>query len=298
VPLRLLTFLVALCTLAAGCGASSDAEITQAATETAASDPPDNSDSSPLERVDAATAERVFQILGELDAAWRRRDCTVIESLTTGVERTLSGRACEASRNGRPVLHSDPLFFLPDSSDWFAALARQPSPAYFLFQHDGEGWRLAAGPIPAHGEPVPPSPTRVKASQSVATQARLIPQRHLTFLTDPAGVNGVRFPSGDPVRELLDELTGLPAKVAPDRLSIDVELAGDPTRTVPLSQESVLVFDALKIVYEQRPRAGRKSLKNPREGLSPSGSELVALASVISAADGITTAGLRRGIAG
>ncbi|WP_162795735.1 hypothetical protein, partial [Nonomuraea lactucae] len=248
-------------------------------------------------RVDVATAERAFQVLAELDAAWARRDCAAVAELTTGVEKTLGGRACEATRNGRPALHGDPMFFLPEAGDWFAALARKPTPAYFVFQFDGGRWRLAAGPVPAHGPPVEPA-GHVTAGRSMARQARLVPQRHLTYLTDPAGVNGVRFPSGDPVRGLLEELTGRPAQVAPDRLSIDVELVEEPARTVALSADSVLVFDALRIRYEQRPRPGRTSLRHPLDGLSPAGSELVVLVSVISAADGLATVGLRRGLAG
>ncbi|MDF2709315.1 hypothetical protein AB0C18_13460 [Nonomuraea muscovyensis] len=289
--LRLLALFAGLCALTAGCGAPPEATVV---TEQRPSAVPE----SIAPPVDAATAERAFGVLAELDEAWRRRDCAAVAELTTGAEKTLGGRACEATRNGRPALPGDPVFFLPDAGDWFAALARKPSPAYYVFQLDGDRWRLAAGPVPAHGEPVSPGDPGVAAGREVATRARLVPQRHLTYLTDPAGVNGVRFPSGDPVRKLLDELAGKPAEVAPDRLSIDVELAGEPARTVALSTGSVLVFDVLRIGYEQRPGPGRKALKRPLEGLSPEGSELVVLASVVSAADGPTTVGLRRGPAG
>ncbi|GAA3188829.1 hypothetical protein [Nonomuraea roseoviolacea] len=291
-PLRLLALLTGLCVLTAGCGGRPPADVAAAEQEPpAATDPPPP-------RADATTAEPAFGVLTELDEAWKRHDCAGVADLTAWAEKPLGGRACEGTRNGRPALYSDTVFFLPDEPGWFAALARKPSPAYFVFVFEGGRWRLGAGPIPARGEPVRPGGTGVTADPDLVTEAALVPQRHLTFLTDPAGVNGVRFPAGDPVRGLLDEILARPAQVRPDRLDIDVELVDGPARAVALSAGSMLVFDVVRLTYRQRPKAGRTALRHPLKGLSPEGTELVELASVLSATKGLTTVGTRRGIAG
>lgn len=216
-------------------------------------------------RVDPATAEQAFSLLGQLDEAWQRPDCATVEDLTTWAERTLGGRACEATRNGRPARRGDPAYVLPDADDWFAALVREPSPAYYLFFLEDGRWRLGAGPVPVRGErarePGEPSP-------SLLRRARLVPQRHLTYLTDPAGVGGVRFPAGDPMRALLKDVTERHA---------DVELYGTRSLTIPLADDSVLVFDALRLTY-----AGERT-------------DLVVIASVAGADNSIRTLGLRRG---
>ncbi|NUW41017.1 hypothetical protein [Nonomuraea rhodomycinica] len=290
-PLRLLALLAGLSVLAAGCGGTTPADVVVAERE------PPTAPASPPPRVDATTAEPAFGVLTELDEAWEQRDCIGIADLTAWAEKPLGGRACEGTRNGRPALHSDPVFFLPDEPGWFAALARKPSPAYFVFVFEDGRWRLGAGPIPARGEPVRPGDAGVTADPDLVTEAALVPQRHLTFLTDPAGVNGVRFPAGDPMRGLLDEILARPAQVRPDRLDIDVELVDGPARAVALSADSMLVFDVVRLTYRQRPQAGRTALRHPLEGLSPEGTELVELASVLSATKGLTTVGTRRGIA-
>ncbi|WP_219465596.1 hypothetical protein [Nonomuraea rhizosphaerae] len=280
-PLRLLVLLAGLSVVVAGCGTANVATVL----------PPEESASTPASAhtVDANAAGGTFQLLGDLDQAWKRRDCAAVAELTTWAEKTLGGRACEATRNDRPALYSDPVFFLPPEGGWFAALARKPSPAYFLFLEEGDRWRLAAGPIAARGRV--PEPSTATTDPAVAAQARVVAQSHLTYLTDPAGVAGVRFASGDPVRGLRDELNGLPAKVRPDRLDVDVERLEQPTMALPLSSDSMLVFDGLRLVYRQRPKAGRTSLAHPlgRDA------EIVVLASVVSAENGVTTVGVRRG---
>jgi hypothetical protein len=276
--------LACLALVATGCGTAGVATVV----------PPEESPSTPAsaQTVDQAAAEQAFRLLGDLDQAWKRRDCAAVAELTTWAEKTLGGRACEATRNDRPALYSDPVFFLPPSGEggWFAALARKPSPAYFLFLEEAGRWRLAAGPVAARGRAPEPDQTAI-AVPSVAAQARVVAQRHLTYLTDPAGVAGVRFPPGDPVRGLRDELTALPAKVRPDRLDVDVERLEQPAMALALSADSMLVFDGLRLVYRQRPKSGRSSLAHPLGRTA----EIVVLASVISAANGVTTVGVRRG---
>ncbi|MEV0148126.1 MULTISPECIES: hypothetical protein [unclassified Nonomuraea] len=294
-PLRPLVLLAVLSVCAVGCAGTAPADTGGGVV---AEQQPLPAQESPPPRVDQSTAESAFGVLTELDEAWRRRDCAAVAGLTTWAEKPLGGRACKGTRNGRPALYSEPEFFLPEEGGWFAALARKPSPAYFVFVLEDGRWRLGAGPIPARGKPVRPGDAGVTAGQDLATQARLVPQRHLTYLTDPAGVNGVRFPSGDPVRGLLDEIVRRPAQVRPDRLAIDVELVDGPPRAVALSDESMLVFDVVRLTYRQRPKAGRAALRHPLKGLSPEGTELVELASVLTAADGLTTVGVRRGPAG
>ncbi|MFB9206491.1 hypothetical protein ACFFV7_35205 [Nonomuraea spiralis] len=215
-------------------------------------------------RVDPATAEQAFSLLRQLDGARKRRDCAAVRDLTTWAERTLGGRACEATGNGRPARPADPDYLLPDEGDWFAALAREPSPAYYLFFLEDGRWRLGAGPVPVPGEPVRKAGD---APSSLVRQARLVPQRHLTYLTDPAGVAGVRFPPGDPLRALLKDVTGRGA---------DVELYGTRTLAVPVDAGSVLVFDALRLTY----KGGR--------------TDLVETATLVGAGNKLRTLGLRR----
>ncbi|MFI7695438.1 hypothetical protein ACIBQ6_40655 [Nonomuraea sp. NPDC049655] len=256
-PLRLLASVLAL--LVTGCGATGGAPVLQEDRTPAPAAAP---------RVDPATAEQAFSLLRQLDGAWQRRDCAAVRELTTWAERTLDGRACEATRNGRPARPADPVYVLPDAGDWFAALAREPSPAYYLFFLEDGRWRLGAGPVPVPGEPAREA---AEAPSSLVRQAQLVPQRHLTYLTDPAGVAGVRFPPGDPLRGLLKDVTANRA---------DVELFGTRTLAIPVAAGSVLVFDALRLTY----RGGR--------------TDLVVTASLVGTGNRIRTLGLRRGRAG
>lgn len=304
-PRRLFALFAGLSLMAAGCG-------TVGADKAAPTgDPP--SPPASAARVDPATAEKTFALLADLDEAWRQRDCAAVADLTAWAEKTLGGRACEATRNGRPAptrkTYADPEFLLPDDGDWFAALAREPEPAYFVFVLEDGRWRLGAGPIPVtgklpgHGKDAAPDP-------DTARRARLVPQRHLTYLTDPVGVSGVRFPASDPVRTLLDELTGRPDRAKPDRLAVDVELVDGPTRALALPGGSMLVFDALRLVFHQRPAAGRTTLSHPLYGPADlkaftgkprpaevTGTELVILASEITTANKLKTIALRRTLA-
>lgn len=205
-------------------------------------------------RADTVAAEAAFGLLGQLDEAWRTLDCAAVEHFTTWAENVLGGRACEATRNDRPASppgrppssdskapdlgeYSAPEFFLPAEDDWFAALATKPSPAYFVFVREDEIWRLAAGPIPLVDE-APSLASDVTPAPETAVKARLVPQRHVTYLTDPAGVSGVRFPSGDPVRDLFSATTEKQA---------DVRLVPGPTRALALADGAMLVFHALEI---------------------------------------------------
>ncbi|MFI6596276.1 hypothetical protein ACIBHX_08510 [Nonomuraea sp. NPDC050536] len=251
-PRRLLALLGAL-TVLAGCGTPGGGVAV----------PPDEpAPSISAHRVDQATAEQAFQLLDRLDRALSQHDCAAVDELVTWAARTLGGRACEATRNGRPARYDDPEFLLPDAGDWFAVLARGPSPAYFVFLLEDNRWRLGAGPIPVVGRPPAYTPGAT-ADQDTAMEAGLVPQRHLTFLTDPAGVQGVRFPPGDP-------LQGLRAGIA------DVEFLDGTTRALALSSTRLLVFDALRI----RRTAGR--------------TEIVELASVVTAGNRCATVGLLR----
>ncbi|WP_214320909.1 hypothetical protein [Nonomuraea sediminis] len=251
-PRRLLAILGALFVLA-GCGTAG----------TGVTVPPEQAAPSiSAHRVDEATAEQAFQLLDRLDKALSQHDCAAVDDLVTWAARTLGGRACEATRNGRPARYGDPEFLLPDADDWFAALARKPSPAYFVFVLEDNRWRLGAGPIPVIGRPPAHTPGAT-ADPDLAVEAGLVPQRHLTFLTDPAGVQGVRFPAGDP-------LQGLRAGIA------DVEFVDGGARAVALSSTQLLVFDALRI----RRTAGR--------------TETVELASVVTAGNRCATVGLLR----
>jgi len=221
--------------------------------------------------VGLAEATQAFTLLKKLDDAWRDRDCAAVERLTTWAEKALGGRACEATRNGRPAparkSYTEVRFYLPGTADqgrWFVALAREPDPAYFLFVQEGGEWRLGAGPLPVRGKVREPAEGALPADDPAeGVRARLVPQRYLTYLTDPAGVSGVTFPRGDLVRDLFDDLVGLPPKVRPDRLTTDVRLLVAPYRALRLPGGGALVIHALEIEHRQRARPGRSALAHP-----------------------------------
>ncbi|NUR85744.1 MAG: hypothetical protein HOY71_16835 [Nonomuraea sp.] len=245
-PRRLLALLGALAVLT-GCGTAPPAAV-----------PPDSGvPAVSAHPVDEATARQAFGLLDRLDQALARRDCAAAAELTTWAAKTLGGRACEATRNGRPA--RDPRFYLPDAPDWFAAFA---SGSYYVFLLEDDRWLLGAGPIPAVGKP-PEYTQGATADAAVLTEAALVPQRHLTFLTDPAGVQGVRFPAGDPLVKLRSGVK-------------DVELIGGEPPAVALSGDRVLVFDALRVRHGSR-------------------TEVVQVASVVTAGNRCATVGLGRG---
>ncbi|GGS91085.1 hypothetical protein GCM10010156_56750 [Planobispora rosea] len=308
-PRRLFALLLGLCAVT-GCGVPSEE---RAVPETGASP---KASARTIERAEAVQA---FELLQQLDDAWRDRDCAAVEQLTTWAENTLGGRACEATRNGRPAPtreeYGDPEFFLPAEAGedrWFVALAREPRPAYFLFVHEDERWRLAAGPIPADGgdAPEPRGGAVPSGDPSTGVKARLVPQRYLTYLTDPAGVSGVRFPKGDVAAELLAELGRRPGTVRPDRLTTDVRLLVGPQRALLLPGGGALVVHALEIEYRQRPGAGRSSLARPIYGKDDlrgftgsvrapelTGTEIVLLVTEITGEGKVSTVAVRRGLA-
>lgn len=294
-PRRLFALLVGLSVWAAGCGSTAGGGMVAL---------PEDQPATPAsaQRVDPATARQAFGLLKQLDQAWNEQDCATVDDLTAGAENALGGRACEATRNGRPAPSGEPTFLLPRSGNWFAALADK---AYYVFTREGDRWRLAMGPVRLLGA----APSPAEAGPASAVRAKLVPQRHLTYLTDPAGVSGVTFPTDDPVAGLLRELTTRPAKLRPDSLKVDVELSGEPVRTLALEDGSMLVFHALRIVYTQKPGAGRSSLAAPLYpapvlrafGLKPNAprltvTELVILATQVSPKNRLTTVGLRRAL--
>jgi hypothetical protein len=203
--------------------------------------------------------------------------------------------------------------FDPDSGDdaWFAVLAAHPKPAYFVFARSEDRWRLAAGPIPIVGD-APKIEGDVKAADDepgAALNARLTPTRHVAFLTDPAGVSGVKIASGDPMRDLLSELVRAPMKARPDRLSTDVRLEG-PAHALALPGGAALVFHTLRVVFTQQPGSGRTSLAHPRYGTTDlraftgktrpgafTGSEFVVLATKVAKDNQMTTVAMRRALA-
>ncbi|GIH74421.1 hypothetical protein Plo01_08500 [Planobispora longispora] len=305
----MIALLLGLCA-AAGCGVRSEG---RAVPETGPS--PEAS----ARTVERAEAVQAFELLGQLDDAWRDRDCAAVDQLTAWAENTLGGRACEATRNGRPAPtrqeYADPEFFLPAPAGedrWFAALAREPRPAYFLFVHEDGRWRLAAGPIPAEGDGAPePTGGAVPSDDpSTGVKARLVPQRYLTYLTDPAGVSGVSFPKGDVAAELLAELGRRPETVRPDRLGTDVRLLVGPQRALLLPAGGALVIHALEIEYRQRPGPGRSSLAHPIYGRDDlrgftgsvkapelTGTEIVLLVTEVTGKGKTSTVAARRGLA-
>ncbi|GAA4578944.1 hypothetical protein GCM10023194_03180 [Planotetraspora phitsanulokensis] len=270
-----------------------------------------------------AEAERAFATLGELRKAWKGHDCDTVASLTTWAEAALAEHACEAAKDGGKGLdlgeYGDVEYLLPGGSAddaeggaWFAALARDPEPTFFVYVQAEGRWRLGAGPIPVVGK-TPKFDVDSKSADGdpgIAVQARLVPTRYVAFLTDPAGVSGVKFSSGDRMRDLLPELLQAPAKVRPDRLSVDVQLEGQAYSLV-LADGGALVFHALRVVYSQRPGSGRSSLAHPRYGdadvraytgetdpAAITGTELLMLATEVSKDNEMTTVAMRRSLAG
>lgn len=254
--------------LLAGCGAQSDGQATRT--------PEPDAVTTPARAVGPSDAAAAFALLKELDDAWKKRDCAKVLFLTTSAESELGGRACEATRNGRPapvpVDYGDVEYFLPDRADerpWFVALARKPQPSYFLFVNEEDHWRLAYGPIRLVGDA--PKLDADQTTRAVPTddpedgvRARLVPQKHLAFLSDRAGLSGVRFASGDPMSALLAELVRKPSTVRPDRLSSDVQLVPGESRALGVSGGGALVFHALDITYTQK--AGSRGLAHPLFG--------------------------------
>ncbi|MFI6320497.1 hypothetical protein ACIBG8_23385 [Nonomuraea sp. NPDC050556] len=281
-PRRLFALLVGLSIMAAGCGG----------TASGGSALPEEEPASPASAhpVDPATAQQAFDLLTQLDQAWKKQDCATVGELTAGAEHALGGRACEATRNGRPAPTGDPELLLPSEGGWFAALADK---AYYVFAQDGGRWRLAAGPIPLVGA-APPTEGTASPAPAAAVRARLVPQRHLTFLTDPAGVAGVTFPANDPVAKLMRELTTRKAKA-------DVELLGDPVHALAMADGSMLVFHALRITSTQKsslyPKAVLKSFGVQDGTTTVTVTELVILATKVSAGNKLQTVGLRRALA-
>jgi len=307
---RLLALVLGL-SMTAACGAGSETRVT-----TPEIGGPSRETSAEVELAEAIDA---FDLLSRIDDAWRGKDCATVERLTTWAERALGGRACEATRNGRPAparkSYREAEFYLPGIAGedrWFVALAREPDPAYFLFvQEDGE-WRLGAGPIPISGEVREPSEGAVPADDpSAGVKARLVPQRYLAYLTDPAGVSGVTFPKGDPARDLFGDLVRRPRGARPDRLTTEVRLFVGPQRALLLPGGGALVIHALEIEYRQRAREGRSALARPLYGKADlrgftgrtrtaglTGTEVVLVATeIMGKGSKLATIGLRRGLA-
>ncbi|MFD0655628.1 hypothetical protein [Thermocatellispora tengchongensis] len=201
------------------------------------------------------------------------------------------------------------LFPAEETADlWFAALTREPDPAYWVFAWREGGWKLVAGALPLDGEAPDAAPTGIGPAETAAVQATLVPQSHLSYLTDPAGLTGISFPSGDPVRDLRDELRDRPARVRPDRLTADVDLSADePARTLALADGGALVFHTVEITFRQRPRSGAKTPAHPIYGkrdlraftgtAKPSritGTELLILATRVAVDGSLSTVASRR----
>ncbi len=274
---------------------------------------------SPTRTVGPDEAAAAFGLLKDLDDARKARDCTKILFLTTSAASELGGRACEATRNGRPVpppvAYDDVVYFLPDrpvEHPWFAALARRPRPSYFVFAYEQDRWRLAYGPIRLLGkapELDTEDVTRVVPGDDPedGLRARLVPQKHLAFLSDPAGLSGVRFASGDPVEDLLAELVKKPSTVRPDRLTCDVQLVPGEVRALGLKGGGALVFHAIRIVYEQKgsgrlahPLFGADAVRRFTGRSGPATThttEVVMLATEVGTDGRMTTAALTRGLA-
>jgi hypothetical protein len=293
----------------AGCGVQTDGQVTVPETESS----PKTST-----RVELAEAMDAFAVLKQLDDAWQKRDCAAVERLTTWAESTLGGRACKATRNGRPAparkRYTEAEFFLPNAADqdrWFVALAHKPEPAYFLFVNEGDNWRIGAGPIPVKGRSREPIEGAVPTDDpTTGVKARLAPQRYLAYLTDPAGVSGVTFPKGDAIRGLCEELGRRAQRVRPDRLSTDVRLLVGPQRALRLPDGGALVIHALEIEYRQKAGPGRSSLTHPIYGRGDlrgftgkvktaglTGTEVVLVATEITGGTKVSTIALRRGLA-
>ena len=280
-----------------------------------------SSDGASAVTVTKAQAENAFATLGQLKEAWKKHDCTKVAYLTAWAEGTLGAHACEAAKNGYkpPELreYGGIDYLLPaagsgeEAGTWFVALAHDPEPAFFVFVQAEGRWRLGAGPIPTVRK-TPQFDVDAKSADDdpgIAVQASLVPTRHVAFLTDPAGVGAVKFSSGDQMHDLLHELVQAPAKVRPDRLSVDVQIEG-PSYGLVLADGGALVFHSLKVVYTQKPGSGQSSLAHPRYGTADvraftggsrpkaiTGSELLVLATEVSKDNQMTTVALRRALA-
>ncbi|WP_062344788.1 hypothetical protein [Herbidospora yilanensis] len=223
------------------------------------------------ETLTLAAAEAAFADLGELETAWHDSDCDEVARLLAAPIAELAGSACTATALGHESArfdYSEPEFYLPSRSvkgkPWFAALAKEPDPAYFVFTQGKGGWRLALGPVPVpEGAPEVPVTDAVVPAGDVNPQvtASLVSQRCLTYLTDPTGVNGIRVSSGDAMRDLRDSITRAPARHRPDRISVDVRLVrGAPAHALALPGGAFLVFHTLRLVTTQSPGPGRDEL--------------------------------------
>ncbi|MFG1875230.1 hypothetical protein ACGFIV_10365 [Sphaerisporangium sp. NPDC049003] len=310
--LRRLVALGISAALLTACGAQDDGQPDRT--------PTPGSVAAPAQTVGPEDAIAAFGLLKELDDAWKKHDCAKVAFLTTSAAGELGARACEAVKNGRPapapLNYSDADYFLPDhpaERPWFVALAHEPRPSYFLFVREEDRWRLAYGPIRVLG--AAPDLDTQQTTRAVPTddpddgvRARLVPQKHLAFLSDRAGLSGVRFASGDPMRALLAELIGKPATVRPDRLSSDVQLVPSETRALGLADGGALVFHALKIVYTQK--TGARGLAHPLFGAGAvraftgkpgpkaiHAAEVVLLATKVTADGKLTTVAMTRGLA-
>jgi hypothetical protein len=312
--LRRLTALSFALLVLAGCGSETFGQ--------APGSPGGDSDGASAVAATKADAEGAFATLGELREAWKGHDCAKVASLATWAEGTLAEHACEAAKNGAAGLdlgqYGKVEYLLPsagadddEGGAWFVALAHDPEPTFFVFVQTEGRWRLGAGPIPV----ITKTPKFDLDSRSadddpgIAVQARLVPTRYVAFLTDPAGVSGVKFSPGDRMRDLLPELLREPAKVRPDRLSVDVQLEGQAYSLV-LADGGALVFHALRVVYAQRPGSGHSSLAHPRYGdadvraytgesdpAAITGTELLMLATEVSKDNEMTTVAMRRSLA-
>ncbi|MFC4531490.1 hypothetical protein [Sphaerisporangium dianthi] len=298
--------------LLTGCGAVNGGE--------ASPTPEPVADTASARTVQESEAATAFELLKELDEARRKRDCAKVLFLTTSAASELGGRACEATRNGRPVpapvAYGDVDYFLPDRAverPWFVALARKPQPSYFVFAYEEDRWRLAYGPVRLAGRE--PGLDADEVTRAVPTEdpedglrARLVPQKHLAFLSDRFGLTGVRFVSGDPMRNLLTELVKKPATVRPDRLSYDVQLVPEDTRALGVEGGGALVFHAIKIIYTQKARSRR--LTHPLFGADALRAftggadravihvtEVVSLATKVAPDGRLTTVAMSRGLA-
>ncbi|GAB1820319.1 hypothetical protein [Herbidospora sp. RD11066] len=268
-----------------------------------------------------AAAERAFDSLQALDAAWEDSDCAEVADLIAPPIAELAGDTCEATALGHEMSrfdYTEPEFYLPSrgatGTPWFAALARVPEPAYFVFTHAKGRWRLALGPVP-----VPDEAPEVHVTDAVVptgddnpqVTASLVSQRCLTYLTDPTGVNGIRVPAGDAMRALRDEISRSAAGYRPDKVSVDVRLIADaPSHALALPEGASLVFHTLRLVTTQTPGAGRGELSKPafsdqeirafaghgRLG-EVTAEELLFLATKVDAAGRMTTVGMGRQLA-
>lgn len=304
---RRITVLALCAVLLCGCG--------EKTLDQAADLPVPASSSTPSAGLDITGAKAALKVLGDLAAAWREKDCARVADLTTGAERTFAARACTAVRKGDPgpgrIAYRDVEIFIPagpGSGDWFVGLAVDPAPAYFVLEREDGAWRVAAGPVPLTGDAPDLVAEQPPEDDPVAIAARLVPQRHLAFLTDRAGLSGVRFARGDPMHDLRAELHARRTKARPDRVRNDLSLIPGPARVLRVGEQEALVFHALRIERTQQAAAGR--LKRPlyaRDRLRAftgktrpaalTGTEVLVLATRVGADGELATVALRRGLA-